>query len=446
MSSYKINSLGNLELKSRNGSILHKSAVEHEQSVTFSHADDAHLASLKSLSLANEDLLMHNGTSLNKVSKNDLLSGLASESYVDSAVAGVAPLITSVDLPLSVNSGVLSVELGDLLSQSLAETTYLSQADAQTTYLSQADASTTYLAQADQFITSIVEPSQLSVVDGVLNVNLDDYVSSSSLSTTLNDYATTAFVGTEVETAVDGLASIAYVDDQIANVSSYVDVQIANVSAGGFISSVGSNLDVTSGELTLGSNVVVKNNGDIDVARISFNGGAYFAPNATTGMIEYNNNYLIHSASNYADAQMKSYSVFNNFDTVGGKKTSTYYAVVTSTTANNKEVSGTNYVALEIPFSNKSHVKVQLQGNVEVGGVGSDLVGTYSHERFYNLSGFAPNPVVGSDSSNYTGSEYISDLFGGFAHESSKLFVLINKAGINFSNGSVSMKVEVNEF
>ena len=408
MSSYKINSLGNLELKSRNGSILHKSAVEHEQAVTFSHADDAHLASLKSLSLANEDLLMHNGTSLNKVSKNDLLSGLASESYVDSAVAGVAPLITSVDLPLSVNSGVLSVELGDLLSQSLAESTYLSQADAQTTYL----------AQADQFITSIVEPSQLSVVNGVLNVNLDDYVSSSLLSTTLNDYATNA----------------------------YVDDQIANVSVGAFISSVGSNLDVTSGELTLGSNVVVKNNGDIDVNRISFNGGAYLAPNATTGMIEYNNNNLIHSASHYADAQMKSYSVFNNFDTVGGKKTSTYYAVVTSTTANNKEVSGTNYVALEIPFSNKSHVKVQLQGNVEVGGVGSDLVGTYSHERFYNLSGFAPNPVVGSDSSNYTGSEYISDLFGGFAHESSKLFVLINKAGINFSNGSVSMKVKVNEF
>ena len=418
MSSYKINSLGNLELKSRNGSILHKSAVEHEQAVTFSHADDAHLASLKSLSLANEDLLMHNGTSLNKVSKNDLLSGLASESYVDSAVAGVAPLITSVDLPLSVNSDVLSVELGDLLSQSLAETTYLSQADASTTYLSQADAQTTYLAQADQFITSIVEPSQLSVVNGVLNVNLDDYVSSSLLSTTLNDYATNA----------------------------YVDDQIANVSVGAFISSVGSNLDVTSGELTLGSNVVVKNNGDIDVARISFNGGAYFAPNATTGMIEYNNNYLIHSASNYADAQMKSYSVFNNFDTVGGKKTSTYYAVVTSTTANNKEVSGTNYVALEIPFSNKSHVKVQLQGNVEVGGVGSDLVGTYSHERFYNLSGSTPSPVAGSDNVSYAGSEYISDLFGGFAHESSKLFVLINKAGINFSNGSVSMKVKVNEF
>ena len=435
MSSYKINSLGNLELKSRNGSILHKSAVEHEQAVTFSHADDAHLASLKSLSLANEDLLMHNGTSLNKVSKNDLLSGLASESYVDSAVAGVAPLITSVDLPLSVNSGVLSVELGDLLSQSLAETTYLSQADASTTYLSQADAQTTYLAQADQFITSIVEPSQLSVVDGVLNVNLDDYVSSSSLSTTLNDYATTAFVGTEVETAIDGLASISYVDDQIAN-----------VSVGAFISSVGSNLDVTSGELTLGSNVVVKNNGDIDVARISFNGGAYLAPNATTGNFEYNNNHVIHSASHYADAQMKSYSVFNNFDTVGGKKTSTYYAVVTSTTANNKEVSGTNYVALEIPFSNKSHVKVQLQGNVEVGGVGSDLVGTYSHERFYNLSGSTPSPVAGSDNVSYAGSEYISDLFGGFAHESSKLFVLINKAGINFSNGSVSMKVKVNEF
>ena len=418
MSSYKINSLGNLELKSRNGSILHKSAVEHEQAVTFSHADDAHLASLKSLSLANEDLLMHNGTSLNKVSKNDLLSGLASESYVDSAVAGVAPLITSVDLPLSVNSGVLSVELGDLLSQSLAETTYLSQADASTTYLSQADAQTTYLAQADQFITSIVEPSQLSVVNGVLNVNLDDYVSSSLLSTTLNDYATNA----------------------------YVDDQIANVSVGAFISSVGSNLDVTSGELTLGSNVVVKNNGDIDVARISFNGGAYLAPNATTGNFEYNNNHVIHSASNYADAQMKSYSVFNNFDTVGGKKTSTYYAVVTSTTANNKEVSGTNYVALEIPFSNKSHVKVQLQGNVEVGGVGSDLVGTYSHERFYNLSGSTPSPVAGSDNVSYAGSEYISDLFGGFAHESSKLFVLINKAGINFSNGSVSMKVEVNEF
>ena len=105
-----------------------------------------------------------------------------------------------------------------------------------------------------------------------------------------------------------------------------------------------------------------------------------------------------------------------------------------------------NYVALEIPFSNKSHVKVQLQGNVEVGGVGSDLVGTYSHERFYNLSGFAPNPVVGSDSSSYTGETYIADLFGGFAHENHRLFVLINKAGINFSNGSVSMKVEVNEF
>ena len=32
-------------------------------------------------------------------------------------------------------------------------------------------------------------------------------------------------------------------------------------------------------------------------------------------------------------------------------------------------------------------MKAQLQGNVEVGGVGSDLVGTCSHERCYNLSG-----------------------------------------------------------
>ena len=75
-SSYKLNSLEKLELPSRSASIVHKSAVEHEQAVTFSHTDDAHLEkkleSLKSRSLDDEDMLMHDGTAISSVSKTSL--------------------------------------------------------------------------------------------------------------------------------------------------------------------------------------------------------------------------------------------------------------------------------------------------------------------------------------------------------------------------------------
>ena len=395
MSSYKINSLGNLELKSRNGSILHKSAVEHEQAVTFSHADDAHLASLKSLSLANEDLLMHNGTSLNKVSKNDLLSGLASESYVDSAVAGVAPLITSVDLPLSVNSGVLSVELGDLLSQSLAESTYLSQADASTTYLSQADAQTTYLAQADQFITSIVEPSQLSVVDGVLNVNLDDYVSSSSLSTTLNDYATTAFVGTEVETAVDGLASISYVDDQIANVS----------GGSSYITSVSDNLSVTAGELSLVD--VVLQNGDARVRRLA--------------LVD----------------KLNPTSVYGNYVEM---------MRVENGTPTNKTIGATSYVCLEVPYESDAgsgaFAYIQVHGKVDLGIFGSWVTGGYERKAYLQVAEI-PSEIPDYITESYSGDTQISDMVS-VAFETKKLLVLINK--LHWASGSLMVKCELFNF
>ena len=56
--------------------------------------------------------------------------------------------------------------------------------------------------------------------------------------------------------------------------------------------------------------------------------------------------------------------------------------------------------------------------------------------KHLHKNGSTPSPVAGSINSSCTGVTYITDVFGGFAYESSKLFVFnFNEAGINVTKG-----------
>jgi uncharacterized protein YjbI with pentapeptide repeats len=105
--------------------------------------------------------------------------------------------ITSVTSPLSVTSGVLSIDLtayltstdaaSTYLTQTDASSTYLSQTDASSTYLSQTSASSTYLSQTDASSTYLTQTSASSTY-----LTQSDASSTYATQTSLSSYLTTS--------------------------------------------------------------------------------------------------------------------------------------------------------------------------------------------------------------------------------------------------------------
>ena len=140
--------------------------------------------------------------------------------------------VKSVSSPLAVDgSGNLTVDLTAYLTTSDASSTYLTQSDASSTYLSQSNASSTYLSQSDASSTYATQSS------------LSSYLTTSDASSTYlsqSDASSTYQTQSGLDSAVSGLGYAKTVDIPSA-----------------YITSVGSNLSVTAGELDLGADVVI---------------------------------------------------------------------------------------------------------------------------------------------------------------------------------------------
>jgi len=90
--------------------------------------------------------------------------------------------ITSVTSPLSVTSGVLSIDLTSYLTTSDASSTYLTQSDASSTYLTQSNASSTYLTQSDASSTYLTQSDASSTY--ATQTSLSSYLTTSDAAST----------------------------------------------------------------------------------------------------------------------------------------------------------------------------------------------------------------------------------------------------------------------
>ena len=90
--------------------------------------------------------------------------------------------ITSVNSPLSVTSGALSIDLSGYLTTSDASSTYLTQSDASSTYLTQSSASSTYLTSSDASSTYLTQ-SDASITYATQS-SLGSYLTTSDASST----------------------------------------------------------------------------------------------------------------------------------------------------------------------------------------------------------------------------------------------------------------------
>jgi len=90
--------------------------------------------------------------------------------------------ITSVNSPLSVTSGALSIDLSGYLTTSDASSTYLTQSDASSTYLTQSSASSTYLTSSDASSTYLTQSDASSTY--ATQSSLGSYLTTSDASST----------------------------------------------------------------------------------------------------------------------------------------------------------------------------------------------------------------------------------------------------------------------
>ena len=165
--------------------------------------------------------------------------------------------ITSVNSPLSVTSGVLSIDLTAYLTSTDASSTYLTQTNASSTYLTQSNASSTYLTQSDASSTYLTQSNASSTY--ATQTSLSSYLTTLDASST---YLTQSNASSTYLTQSDASstyltqsnASSTYLTQSDAS-STYLTQSNASSTylaiADQYITSVGPEFTVTGQELVL---------------------------------------------------------------------------------------------------------------------------------------------------------------------------------------------------
>ena len=126
--------------------------------------------------------------------------------------------ITSVNSPLSVTSGALSIDLSGYLTTSDASSTYLTQSDASSTYLTQSSASSTYLTSSDASSTYLTQ-SDASITYATQS-SLGSYLTTSDASST---YLTQSSASSTYLTQSDASSTYATPTDITNAINNLVD-------------------------------------------------------------------------------------------------------------------------------------------------------------------------------------------------------------------------------
>jgi len=126
--------------------------------------------------------------------------------------------ITSVNSPLSVTSGALSIDLSGYLTTSDASSTYLTQSDASSTYLTQSSASSTYLTSSDASSTYLTQSDASSTY--ATQSSLGSYLTTSDASST---YLTQSSASSTYLTQSDASSTYATPTDITNAINNLVD-------------------------------------------------------------------------------------------------------------------------------------------------------------------------------------------------------------------------------
>ena len=190
-----INAIGNVEIQSGSG------VINHNSETVFNHSNDQFIQDLKGLkgSLNDGDIIAYNGSNIYSIPSSNfaLQSDLSTdESNISSLQSAVSAL----------------------------------QNDS--------------LAAADQVVKSVTSDSHLLLTGGALSLNLSDYLTSTQIS----DGYVSSISGTNFDTRISSLENDHVTVDALNGVSDRVSTLEGATS---YISSVGSNLAVSGGNLTV---------------------------------------------------------------------------------------------------------------------------------------------------------------------------------------------------